>query len=82
MRGAGPVGVNGTTLYAYFTRDNGCVRLRISVDEADGLNVFAGLRVRIALPDQEAADLLITSASRTPPYVWLDLEPIGRRLWR
>lgn len=79
MRGAGPVGVNGTTLYAYYTQENRYVRVRISVDEADGLNVFAGLRVRVTLPDQEAADLLITAANRVPPYVWLHLEPIGRQ---
>lgn len=79
MRGTGAVGLNGTTLYAYYMRDRSFTRVRISVDEADGLNIFDGLRVRIKLPGQEVDDLLITSTSRVPPYVWVNLEPIARQ---
>ena len=75
MRGTGPVGVNGTIVYAYFVLASGSVRVRVSVDEADRLGIVDGLRLQVALPGQETVDLLITATNRIPPYVWLHLEP-------
>jgi hypothetical protein len=76
MRGTGPVGVNGTTVYAYYTQNEGSFRVRISVDEADRLGLIDGMRLKITLPGKKSADFLATSVSRNPPYVWLDLEPL------
>lgn len=78
MRGIGPIGVNGTTVYAYYTIESNTVRVRVSVDEADGLNIVAGLRIRLTLPEQTSRDLLVTAINRNPPYVWMNLEPVAR----
>lgn len=78
MRGIGPVRVNGTTVYGYYMLDSNAVRLRVSVDEAEGLSLVAGLRIRLTLPGQDARDLLVTAANQNPPYVWLNLEPVAR----
>ena len=77
MRGTGPVGVNGVMVYAYYTQNNGTVRVRMSVDEADRLGIVDGLRLKVALPGREAMDFLATAANRVPPYVWLHLEPLA-----
>jgi hypothetical protein len=76
MRGTGPVAINGAMVYAYYTTDSSSVRVRISVDETDRLNIIDGLRLRIALPGQETMDLLVVETNRNPPYVWLHLEPL------
>jgi hypothetical protein len=69
--------MNGVTVYAYYTREDETVQVRISVDEADRLGLVDGLRVRLALPGQEAANLLVMMATRTPPFVWLQLRPLA-----
>ena len=80
MRGTGPVEVNGTVVYAYFTEgESGSVRLRVSVDEWDRLGIAEGLRVRVGLPGREAVDVLVTDAHRIPPFVWLDLFVLSHR---
>jgi hypothetical protein len=73
MRGTGAVGWGNELVYAYLTTTGKTVRLRVSVDEADRLDVLAGQRVRITLPGCEPADLLVTSVSSTPPFVWVEL---------
>ena len=77
MRGTGPVSVNGDTVYAYYTQNDSSVRVRMSVDEADRLGIVEGLRLKIALPGRSVGDFLATAANRTPPYVWLHLEPLA-----
>jgi hypothetical protein len=77
MRGTGPVGVNGTTVYAYYTQNDSSLRLRISIDDADRLGLIDGMRIKIILPGHKATDFLATATERTPPYVWLQLEPLA-----
>ena len=77
MRGTGPVGFNGTTVYAYYTQNDSALRLRISVDEADRLGLIDGMRLRITLPGKKAMDFLATATERNPPYVWLQLQPLA-----
>jgi hypothetical protein len=79
MRGTGSVVVDGTRLYGYFTTDDGRSRLRLSCDEWDSLGLCEGQRVAVALPGHDPRDLLVVAASRTPPFVWLDLAAaVGR----
>lgn len=73
MRGTGPIKLNAATVYAYFTTDAGTVRMRVSCDEWDLLGLHEGQRVRVALPDDSPRDLLILTASRTPPFVWVEM---------
>jgi len=63
-------------VYAYFTTDGDALRIRVSVDEADKLDVVAGARVRVKLPGREVAEVLITAVSRQPPLVWVELAPM------
>ncbi|MDB5306895.1 MAG: hypothetical protein JWO38_1097 [Gemmataceae bacterium] len=73
MQGTGPVKLNLATVYGYYRVDAGTLRLRLSCDEWDGLGLNAGQRVKIALPNADPQDLLILSAARTPPFVWLEM---------
>lgn len=77
MRGAGPVGWGGEIVYAYFTADAGVTRVRVSVDEADRLDVVAGKRVRLVLPGAGPVDALIVRVRREPPFVWVELTPLA-----
>ena len=77
MRGAGPVGWGGEVVYAYFTADAGVTRVRVSVDEADRLDVVAGQRVRRALPGAGPVDALIVRVRREPPFAWVELTPLA-----
>lgn len=77
MRGTGPVAVNGTTVYAYYMQDDNLLRVRISVDEAERLGIFDGLRVAVALPSEETKNLLVTALNRIPPYVWVHLKMLA-----
>lgn len=78
MHGTGPVAVNGSVVYGYWTdRDGGC-RLRLALDDWDRLGLNAGQRVRFGRTDQHADEVLIAAADRHPPVVWLDLIPVTR----
>jgi hypothetical protein len=73
MRGTGAVGWGNEVVYAYLTTIGKTVRLRVSVDEADRLDVVAGQRVRLTLPGCEPAELLVTAVNSMPPFVWVEL---------
>ena len=76
MQGTGPVTVDGVTVYAYFTdRPGGVVRVRVSADEWERLDLFPGRPVRVGLPGRGPADVWVTSATHLPPFVWVDLAP-------
>jgi hypothetical protein len=80
MRGTGAVGVNGQTVYAYFTEERGTVRLRLSLDEGERLGLVEGLRVRLAFRGSSPADVLLVRAVAAPPFVWYELEIMSPRL--
>jgi hypothetical protein len=77
MRGAGPVSWGGEVVYAYFTVGGGVTRVRVSVDDADRLDVVEGRRVRLALPGGEPADGLVVRVRRDPPFAWVELTPLA-----
>ena len=77
MRGTGPVGWGGEVVYAYFTVNAGVTRVRVSVDEADRLNVVEGQRVAIALPGAAVAEGLVVRVRREPPFVWVELTALA-----
>jgi hypothetical protein len=79
MRGAGPVSVGGVTVYGYFDATGGGVRLRLSVDDWDRLDLCEGRRVAVRLPGRDAEELLVAAADRVPPFVWADLTPAAKR---
>ena len=57
--------------------DAGLIRLRVSVDESDRLDLAEGHRVRVGLPGREPAEVLVAEVRRVPPVVWLDLRPLA-----
>lgn len=77
MRGAGPVGWGGEVVYAYFTTDARGSRVRVSVDEADRLDVVEGRRVRLALPGAEPVDGLVVRVRREPPFAWVEFTTLA-----
>lgn len=74
MRGTGAVAVNGTTVYAYFAVVGRAVRLRLSIDECDRLDLLDGRPVRVGLPGAGPASGLVTATRRVPPFVWVQVE--------
>ena len=77
MRGTGPVTIGKDVVYAYFTVDGKAVRLRLSSDECDRLDLFAGRQVRVGLPDGEPAGALVTRVVPAPPFAWVEMEFAG-----
>lgn len=77
MHGTGPVGLGREVVYAHYTEGDGVTHVRLSVDEWDRLGLHEGQRVAVALPERPAADELLVAAVRVPPFVWLELEPLG-----
>jgi hypothetical protein len=55
----------------------------VSVDEFDRLGLCEGQRVAVRLPGgppaSPPASLLLVSAARVPPFVWLDFSPPSAR---
>lgn len=77
MRGAGPVGWGGETVYCYFTVSGGVTRVRVSLDEADRLGAVEGARVAVALPGAGPLDGLVVRVRREPPFAWIELTPLA-----
>ena len=73
MRGSGPLTINTTRLYGYFTAETGTLRLRVSCDEWEAMGLNEGQRVRVGLPNQEQEARLILNVTAAPPFVWLEL---------
>jgi hypothetical protein len=77
MRGVGAVTIGGVPLYAYFHEAAGRVRVRVSADEADRLDLLAGRRLAVGLPGRAVADLLVSAVRREPPFAWAEFEAVG-----
>ena len=77
MHRAGLVGWGNETVYGYFTVSGGVIRVRVSLDEADRLDVIEGRRVRLALPGAEPVDGLVVRVRREPPFAWAEYTPLS-----
>ena len=64
-------------VYAYYATEGRATRVRVGLDDLDQLGLAEGMRVRLALPGGDAADVLITSAARVPPFAWLTVESVA-----
>jgi hypothetical protein len=74
MRGAGAVTINRDVVYVYFTVAGRTARLRLSADECDRLDLFAGRQVRVGLGGQEPVGALVVGVVPAPPFVWVEVE--------
>jgi hypothetical protein len=77
MRGTGPVTIGEEVVYAYFTAERRAARLRLSADECDRLDLFAGRQVRLALSGREPASALVVAVVPAPPFAWVEVEFAG-----
>lgn len=66
MRGAGAVNWGGELLYAYFSVSGSVIRVRLSADDADRLDVIEGRRVVLTLPGTGAAEAFVARVRREP----------------
>ena len=74
MRGTGVVTVGRDTMYAYFTVTGRVAQVRVSADECDRLDLFAGRQVRVGLNGQAPAGALVTAVVPAPPFAWVEME--------
>ena len=74
MRGTGAVTIGGDVVYAYFSVSGRAARVRLSADEADRLDLFAGKQVSLGFNGGEVARALVTGVSPVPPFVWVEVE--------
>ena len=77
MRGSGPVRWGDEVVSCYFTVGGGVTRVRLSADEADRFDLVEGMRVRLTLPGEGPADVLVVGLRREPPFAWAELAPLG-----
>jgi hypothetical protein len=74
MRGTRAVRLGNEVVYAFITTDGGATRLRVSPDECDRLDLFAGNQVRVGLGDGEPVRALVVGVTRESPFVWVAVE--------
>jgi hypothetical protein len=68
--GSVPVGLNGAEVWAYVVEHDGGLRIRLSADDWERLNLFRGQRVGVRLPGRADAWLYLTGTEEAPPFVW------------
>ena len=74
MGGTTAVRVGQELVYAVITTDGGTTNLRVSADECDRLDLFAGNQVRLGVGDGEPARALVVGVTREPPFAWVAVE--------
>ena len=61
-------------VYAFITTEGGKTKLRLSADECDRLDLFAGNQVPLGLDGGEAVRVLVVGVTREPPFAWVTVE--------
>jgi hypothetical protein len=56
------------------------IRVRITVDEAEGLGLVLGEQVQVEWASHEPAVYLLCAAVESPPVVWLGFRPLKSRV--
>ncbi len=79
MRGTGLVVVGPDAVYAYFSLHDRTARVRVSADECDRLDLFAGRQVRVGIGGRDPAAALVTAVGPAPPFAWVEFEFAGTR---
>lgn len=64
------VGLNGAEVWAFVVEQDGGLRVRLSADDWERLNLVRGQRVAVRLPGRADAWLYLTHTEETPPFVW------------
>lgn len=74
MRGTKAVRIGRELLYAFVVTEGEAIRLRVSAEECDRLDLFVGKQVPMVVGDGEAAGALVVGVTREPPFVWVAVE--------
>lgn len=64
----------GMAVYAYLTTDGDAARVRVSIEEADRLDLLPGKQLRVGLPDRTPGSALVTAVTPEPPFAWVEME--------
>jgi len=68
------VTVGTEVVYAFVTKDSRGTRLRVSADECDRLDLFAGNQLPMRMDDGEPVRALVVAVTREPPFAWVVVE--------
>lgn len=79
MGGTRAVRFGREMLFAFLTMDGETVRLRVSADECDRLDLCVGKQVGMAIEDGGQHPALVTDVQREPPFAWVAVEFPARR---
>jgi hypothetical protein len=74
MRGTRPVTTGREVVFAYFYEAGRTVRLRLSADECDRLDLFEGQQILLGFDAREPASALVMAVAPAPPFVWVEVE--------
>ncbi len=74
MVGAKAVRFGTELVYAFVATDGGTTRVRVSADECDRLDLFAGSQVRLGVGGGEPVRALVVGVTREPPFAWVVVE--------
>ena len=74
MRGTRAVRFGRETVFAQLTLTEDAVRLRVSADECDRLDLFAGKQVPLAIEDGGQHTAQVVGVRREPPFAWVAVE--------
>lgn len=66
-------------VYAYFTEAGRTVRLRLSADECDRLDLFEVRQIFLGFDGREPARALMMAVAPAPPFVWVELAGLVNR---
>lgn len=61
-------------VYAFITTEGDRTRLRVSADECDRLDLFAGNQVALRVEGGEPVRALVVGVTREPPFAWVAVE--------
>jgi hypothetical protein len=64
------VGLNGADVWAFVVGRAGGLRVRVSTDDWERLNLFRGQRISVSLPGRGDTWLYLTETGEAPPFVW------------
>lgn len=74
MRGTGLVEFGKDAVYTYFSMSGRTARVRLSADDCDRFDLYAGRQLRVGLGGRDPAAALVTAVGPAPPFAWVEFE--------
>jgi hypothetical protein len=67
------IGLNGADVWAYVVELSGGLRMRLSIDDWERLNLFRGQRIPVRRPGRSDEWFYIAEEVELPPVVWVTM---------